>query len=90
MVKFTRSVTTNGETEKTTVSIPKLSEDCTHFELLKFVKEFNGARQQMGWNNGEKLQTKFRELLSGTNQDTWDVQIAALREDNQDQGHRIR
>ena len=52
MVKFTKTETIDGQQEKTTVQVPRLSEDCTHFELLKFVKEFNAARQQLNWNDG--------------------------------------
>ena len=72
----------SGVSEKTSVELPKLSEDCTHFELLKFIKEFNEGRQQLNWTTGEKLQTKFRELLTGTHRDNWDVQINALRDAN--------
>ena len=81
-VKYTKSTTTGGVTEKTSVEIPKLSEDCSHFELLKFIKEFNEARQQMEWNAAEKLNQKLREVLSSSHKDNWDVIVNQYKDEN--------
>lgn len=75
-IKHSQSREVGGVSEKTTVEVPKLSEDAGTYELLTFVREFKRAREIMSWTTGPKLFEKFEMHLQGFHRQTWSDEAA--------------
>jgi hypothetical protein len=60
-----------GVLDKTTVEVPRLSEDAGTYELLTFIREFQRAQAILGWTTGPKLFDKFKMHLQGFHRQTW-------------------
>ena len=58
-IKHSITRTVDGDSEKTTVEVPKLRVEATNMEYLHFINSFGKARQIMGWTTGPRLFLKF-------------------------------
>ena len=74
-IKHRCAKTINGVTKETSARIPRLPDDATAFQKLKFFKDFDKARRSLQWNNGPKLFVQFIMHLSDVHEITWDTII---------------
>ena len=72
-VKHRRSEVHNGVTEEISERVPKLSDDATPYQILKFFTSFAHARDSLQWNTGPRLFQRFRLHLGETHLQQWTV-----------------
>jgi hypothetical protein len=75
-IKHAQSRDVAGVSEKTTVKVPRLSEDSGTSVLLTFIREFQRTRAIMSWTTGPKLFEKFEMHLQGLHRQTWSNEAA--------------
>jgi hypothetical protein len=75
-IKHSQARDVAGVSEKTTVEVPRLSENAGTYELLTFIREFQRARSIMSWTTGPRLFEKFEVHLQGFHRQTWSDEAA--------------
>ena len=75
-IKHSQARDIAGVSEKTTVEVPRLSEDAGTYELLMFIREFQRARTIMSWTTGPRLYEKFEMHLLGFHRQIWTDEAA--------------
>ena len=75
-VKHSRTITeADGSSDVLEERIPKLSEDATPYDILKFLAAFGRARTNLRWTTGPRLYQKFPVHLSGYHLEVWETTI---------------
>jgi hypothetical protein len=74
-IKHKRSEENNGVREEIEERVPKLSDEATPYQILRFFTSFNQVRRHMNWTTGPRLYQRFHVHLEGTHLVTWEDQV---------------
>jgi hypothetical protein len=73
-VKHQRTTTDANDVRETTEErVPKLAEDASPYEILRFLSAFNRTKINLSWTTGPKLFQKFPMHLEGYHYDAWEL-----------------
>ena len=78
-IKHERTTIDQNQVRETVVErVPKLSDDATPHEILRFLAAFDRVRENMGWTTGAKLFQRFPMHLNGYFLDVWELLIVGV------------
>jgi hypothetical protein len=79
-VKHRRSEVNNGVTKEIQERVPKLKDDASPYQILRFFTSFTQVRRHMHWTTGPRLFQRFHMHLEGVHLTTWEDQVQNLNE----------
>ena len=90
-IKYSRRTTDDdGVTDSIEENVPKLPENASPYQVLKFCAQFQEARNNLSWTTGIRLFTIFPKHLRGVHLSVWEIEVANVNRTIQNFDARVQ